>query len=125
MVFNYWLSTTDLNIYADYLEDQGIDVTEIRQLQKVHYTETVYNNFYELKTLYSDGTIERTEIIIDLSNNIITPVKLDLNNMRQIDLLEYNFNFQLITPNVEIIGNKMNNINITENIVTYNIQTNL
>jgi len=84
-----------------------------------------YNNLYELKTLYSDGTIERTEIIIDLSNNIITPVKLDLNNMRQIDLLEYNFNFQLITPNIEIIGNKMNNINITENIITYNIQTNL
>jgi len=52
------------------------------------------NYLYELKILNSDLTVERIEIIIDLSNNILTPINLNLNKIKQIDLIEYNFNLQ-------------------------------
>ena len=63
------------------------------------------NHFYELKIVYSNNTIERKNIIIDSSNNILTPIDLNLNKIVNIDLLEYDFNLNLVSDDVTYIFN--------------------
>jgi hypothetical protein len=77
-----------------------------------------FNNLYELKILNSDLSIERMEVFIDSSNNILTPLNLNLNKIKKIDLIEYNFNLQFSNSYVTILQN--NQIDISSNTIDPN-----
>ena len=64
----------------------------------------IYNKFYELKITNFDFTISR--IAIRLDNDVITSeINLNFSNIISIDLLEIDFNLELIDKNVIIVDN--------------------
>ena len=86
-------------------ENNIITINEIYNNTITLNIDYTYSNLYELKVLNSDLSVERIEIIIDSSNNILTPINLDLTKIKKIDLIEYNFNLEFNTSSAIILSN--------------------
>ena len=85
-------------------------IKEDNKLKIFEFGNLNYNKFYELKVTNLDNTILRYQIRLDIDNSIIPNINLDFTNIINIDLLEMDFNLELISLGVTIINNVIQNV---------------